>query len=344
MNGKKTVFVGMSGGVDSSLSAFLLKQQGYHVVGAYMKNWSKDLPGMHCPWAEDLADAKRVATKLGIDFLVFDFERDYKEKVVDYMLEEFRLGRTPNPDVMCNQEIKFKLFFEIARQRGADLIATGHYARTTDGKLLMAKDQNKDQTYFLYRVSSEALRQTIFPLGDMLKSDVKKMAEENGLHNAYKKESMGVCFVGDVGMRDFLQEYFETKFGDIIEEESGEVLGRHSGAIFYTIGQRHGMSVGSDLPYYVTRKDVEKNIVYVSKNINHANLWTKNIKLKEIFLREKILDGEEIFVRLRHRAELLPAIFKDNSLLFDGEIRVTADGQSAVLYKNGVCLGGGVIN
>jgi tRNA (5-methylaminomethyl-2-thiouridylate)-methyltransferase len=299
---------------------------------------------MHCPWAEDLADAKRVATKLGIEFLVFDFEKDYKEKVVDYMLEEFRLGRTPNPDVMCNQEIKFKLFFEIARQRGADLIATGHYARTADGKLLMARDQNKDQTYFLYRVSSEALRQTIFPLGDMLKTDVKKMAEENGLHNAYKKESMGVCFVGDVGMRDFLQEYFETKFGDIVEEESGEILGKHSGAIFHTIGQRHGLNVGSDLPYYVTRKDVEKNIVYVSKNINHENLWTRKIDLKEVFLREKITDGEKIMVRLRHRAELLPVVFKDSSLLFDEEIRVTADGQSAVLYKNGVCLGGGVIN
>lgn len=343
MNGKKTVFVGMSGGVDSSLSAFLLKQQGYHVVGVYMKNWSKDLPGMHCPWAEDLADAKRVATKLGIEFLVFDFEKDYKEKVVDYMLEEFRLGRTPNPDVMCNQEIKFKLFFEIARQRGADLIATGHYAKAADGKLLMAKDQNKDQTYFLYRVSSEALKKTIFPLGDMLKNDVKKMAEENGLHNAYKKESMGVCFVGDVGMRDFLQEYFETKFGDIIEEESGEVLGRHSGAIFYTIGQRHGMNVGSGLPYYVTRKDIEKNIVYVSKNINHENLWTRKINLKEVFLREKIVGGEKILVRLRHRAELLPVVFDDNSLLFDEEIRATASGQSAVLYKDGVCLGGGIV-
>ena len=193
----------MSGGVDSSLSAVLLKEQGYHVVGVYMKNWSRDLPGMKCPWAADLADAKRVAVKLGIDFKVFDFETEYKQKVVDYMLEEFGKGRTPNPDIMCNQEIKFKLFYETAREQGADLIATGHYARTDGKNLLRVVDENKDQTYFLYRISEEALAHTLFPIGEMLKPDVKKLAAEKGLKNAYKKESMGVCFVGEVGMEDF---------------------------------------------------------------------------------------------------------------------------------------------
>ena len=199
----KTVYVGMSGGVDSSVSALLLKEQGYHVVGVYMKNWSKDLPGMKCLWAEDLADAKRVAVKLGIPFEVWDFEEEYRKKVVEYMLSEFRKGNTPNPDIMCNQEIKFKLFYEKAMEAGAGFIATGHYARIIDNQLARAVDENKDQTYFLYRISEEALTHTIFPIGEMKKPEVKKLAKEKGLHNAYKKESMGVCFVGEFGMKDF---------------------------------------------------------------------------------------------------------------------------------------------
>ena len=226
----KTVYVGMSGGVDSSVAAMLLLEQGYKVVGVYMKNWSRDLPGMKCPWAEDLADAKRVAVKLGIDFLVWDFEKEYREKVVEYMLSEFRAGNTPNPDIMCNQEIKFKLFYEKAMEAGADFIATGHYARVGRNlrefhrknyadlprtSLLRAVDENKDQTYFLYRISEEALSHTLFPIGDMMKPEVKKLAAEKGLHNAYKKESMGVCFVGEVGMKDFLKENIDVLPGEI---------------------------------------------------------------------------------------------------------------------------------
>lgn len=289
----KTVYVGMSGGVDSSVSALLLKEQGYQVKGVYMKNWSRDLPGMKCPWAEDLADAKRVAVKLGIDFEAWDFEKDYHDKVVNYMLEEFKKGNTPNPDIMCNQEIKFKLFYETAMEKGADFIATGHYARTLDGKLSRAVDEKKDQTYFLYRISNEALKHTIFPIGGMLKKDVKKLAEENGLHNAYKKESMGVCFVGEVSMKDFLKEYIDTKPGEIREIENEKIVGRHDGAVFYTIGQRHGLyisgakgEVNSGLPYYVVKKDLEKNIVYVSKNLNNAEIWTDELKLKDIVIRD----------------------------------------------------------
>ena len=278
------VFVGMSGGVDSSVAAALLVEQGHDVTGVYMKNWSEDLPGMYCPWAEDVADAKRVAVGLGIDFQVFDFQKEYKQKVVDYMIREYQAGRTPNPDVMCNQEVKFKLFLEAALAAGAEYIATGHYARTyspagpvarsapenfsgelkifsgatpprathradsylSEGQLFRAHDDNKDQTYFLYRVTSEALAKTMFPLGDFTKAEVRQMAKERGLWTASKKESMGICFVGQVGIREFLSEYVETSPGDIIDQPTGAVVGRHDGAIFYTLGQRHGLNVGGD--------------------------------------------------------------------------------------------------
>lgn len=340
----KTVYLGMSGGVDSSVSALLLQQQGYKVIGVYMKNWSKDLPGMKCPWAEDLADAKRIATKLDLDFEVWDFEDAYKNKVVDYMLTEFKKGNTPNPDVMCNQEIKFKLFYEEAMKRGADYIATGHYAKTDGKNLLLAKDDNKDQTYFLYRMSQESLEHTLFPIGDMLKPDVKKLAQENNLHNAYKKESMGVCFVGEVGMKDFLKEYIEVNPGEIREDETEKVLGYHEGAVFYTIGQRHGLYIGGGFPYYVVRKDLEKNIVYVSKNLNNAELWTKELPLNNVLIRgEKITSTRPVTVRLRHRAPLIPATFDGEKIIFENSIKKPAAGQSAVIYQGDICIGGGII-
>ena len=332
----------MSGGVDSSVSALLLKQQGYRVIGVYMKNWSKDLPGMKCPWAEDLADAKRVAVKLDLDFEVWDFEEAYKQKVVDYMLEEFKKGNTPNPDIMCNQEIKFKLFYEEAMKRGADYIATGHYAKTDGKNLLRANDENKDQTYFLYRMSKESLEHTLFPIGGMLKPDVKKLAEENGLHNAYKKESMGVCFVGEVGMKDFLKEYIDVEPGEIREIETDEVLGYHEGAIFYTIGQRHGLYIGGGLPYYIVKKDLDKNIIYVSKNLNEENLWTNELELKDLFLRTDDMKSE-ILVRLRHRAPLIKATFDGKKLIFEKPIKRIASGQSIVFYDDQICLGGGIV-
>lgn len=339
----KTVYLGMSGGVDSSVSALILKQQGYRVVGVYMKNWSKDLPGMKCPWAEDLADAKRVAVKLDLDFEVWDFEEAYKKKVVDYMLAEFKKGNTPNPDIMCNQEIKFRLFYDEAMKRGADFIATGHYARNCDNKLLRAADENKDQTYFLYRMPQEALEHTLFPIGEMLKPDVKKLAEQNGLHNAYKKESMGVCFVGEVGMKDFLKEYIETEPGEIRELETEQVLGYHEGAIFYTIGQRHGLYIGGGLPYYVVKKDLPHNIIYVSKNLNAADLWTSELTLKDIFWREKSVTPAQIMVRLRHRAPLIPATFDGEKVIFEKPIKRIAAGQSVVFYDGEICLGGGIV-
>ena len=378
-NDKKTVYVGMSGGVDSSVSAMLLKEQGHRVIGVYMKNWSEDLPGMKCPWAEDLADAKRVAVKLGISFEVWDFEDEYRKRVVEYMLSEFKAGNTPNPDIMCNQEIKFKLFYEKAMKAGADYIATGHYARVKKANngatLLRAADENKDQTYFLYRISDEALAHTIFPIGNLTKPEVKKIAEENGLHNAYKKESMGVCFVGEVGMKDFLKEYIDIKPGEIREIESKKVLGYHEGAVFYTIGQRHGLylngekgAVNDGLPYYIVKKDTKNNIIYVSKNLNNENIWTRELELRDVLMRTNMADsrhfatnGERVseephndgrdeacrelavLVRLRHRAPLIPATFDGKSLYFEKRIKRPASGQSAVFYNEEECLGGGII-
>lgn len=344
----KTVFLGMSGGVDSSVAAYLLRQQGYRVVGVYMKNWSRNLPGMKCPWAEDLADAKRIAVMLDLEFEVFDFETEYKQKVVDYMLSEYQKGNTPNPDIMCNQEIKFKLFADTAFERGADFVATGHYARCDGEKLLRAADENKDQTYFLYRISSSILPKTLFPIGDMLKPDVKALAEKLKFPVAHKAESMGVCFVGEANIKDFLSSYLETSPGEIRDIKSNHVLGYHDGAIFYTLGQRHGLNLGDGLPYYVVKKDIAKNIVYVSRNLNESQLWHDSVKLKDPILRIAPIALEqplEVQARIRHRAPLVPAIYNSKShiLKFQAAQKALTPGQSIVFYQGEVCLGGGII-
>jgi tRNA-specific 2-thiouridylase len=336
------VYVGMSGGVDSSLAAALLVEQGYDVTGVYMKNWSQDLPGMKCPWADDLADAKRVAVQLGIDFTVFDFEREYREKVVQYMIDTYQEGRTPNPDIMCNQEVKFKLFLDAALEQGAEMIATGHYARTENATLLRAKDDNKDQTYFLYRVTGDALTKTIFPLGGYTKPEVRAMAKERGLYTASKKESMGVCFVGQVGMREFLGQYVQTEPGNIIDTQTRRVIGQHDGAIFYTLGQRHGLNVGGGLPYYVVGKDMAKNEVYVSTKLHDESMWKKEVTLEALHWINQPTEGE-VLARVRHRAPLIPARLQGATLRLDEPQRAVTPGQSVVLYRGDECLGGGIV-
>jgi len=338
------VYVGMSGGVDSSLTAALLVEQGYDVTGVYMKNWTQDLPGLKCPWADDLADAKRVAVQLGIDFEVFDFENEYKHKVVDYMIDEYKRGRTPNPDIMCNQEVKFRLFLDAALEHGADMIATGHYAKVKDGVLQLAQDTNKDQTYFLYRVTGEALEKTLFPLGGYTKPEVRKMAEGRGLYTAAKKDSQGICFVGQIGIRDFLREYVTPAAGNIVDKQTGAVVGRHDGAIFYTLGQRHGLDVGGGLPYYVVGKDMDKNEVYVSRDLGDEELWKKEVTLADIhWINQPPAENAQLSIRIRHRAPLVAATLRGDALHLDEPQRAVTPGQSIVIYEGDVCLGGGIV-
>lgn len=341
------VFVGMSGGVDSSVTAALLVAAGHDVTGVFMKNWAQDLPGFKCPWREDLADAKRVAVQLGIPFKIFDFQDEYRHKVVDYLIEGYEQGITPNPDIMCNQEVKFKLFLETALSDGAEMIATGHYAQVEDGTLLQAKDGNKDQTYFLYRVTKEALGKTLFPLGGMTKPEVRKKATELGLITADKKDSVGICFVGEIGIKDFLKNFVESEPGDIVDVDSQKVVGQHDGALFYTIGQRHGLNVGGGMPYYVVGKDVSKNEVYVTTDLNNATLWQKEFTIASTHWINGAPTNSKLQVRTRHRAPLVECTVQQDDkktvVTLKDEIRALTPGQSAVFYDGDICLGGGVI-
>lgn len=374
------VYVGMSGGVDSSVTAAMLKEQGYDVTGVYMKNWSQDLPGMICPWKQDYQDAKRVAVQLGIPFKMYDFETEYRQRVVDYMVTEYRAGRTPNPDVMCNQEVKFKLFLETCLNDGADMIATGHYARVAKsqesrvtsqgtsaaepphGSYLMthnsaaelhtAANTEKDQTYFLYRVTEDALKHSLMPIGEFTtKVEVRAKAKELSLATAEKKDSQGICFVGKVGIKDFLlHELGEQPHGRIIDQ-NGVTVGEHDGAIFYTIGQRHGLQVGGGLPFYVVGKDMAQNEVYVTTNLQDSRLWRKDLQLTDLhWINEPPEKGKTYHVRLRYRAPLVACKIhlKDSPLggatiSLSEEVRAITPGQSAVIYEDSRVVGGGIV-
>ncbi|HSX31447.1 MAG TPA: tRNA 2-thiouridine(34) synthase MnmA [Candidatus Saccharimonadales bacterium] len=369
------VYVGMSGGVDSSVTAAMLKEQGYNVTGVYMKNWSEDLPGMICPWKQDYQDAKRVAVQLGIPFKMYDFQKEYRQKVVDYMVAEYRAGRTPNPDIMCNQEVKFRLFLDTALADGADLIATGHYARVgrdmghvagSMGRgtknhapyymphttLCVAANAEKDQTYFLYRVSAEALARSLMPIGDFAtKDEVRTKAAELGLATAGKKDSQGICFVGKIGIKDFLlHELGEQPHGRIVDQ-NGATVGEHDGAIFYTIGQRHGLQVGGGLPFYVVGKDMAKNEVYVTTQLDDERLWRRELQLTDLhWINAPPETGKTYHVRTRYRAPLVPCqLHLKDSPLGTAHIELTEDiraitpGQSAVIYDGNHVLGGGIV-
>ncbi len=340
---EKTVYIGMSGGVDSSLSAALLKEQGYIPVGVFMKNWTADIAGMSCSWREDYQDAKRVASKLGIELRVYDFQKQYREKVVDYMVEGYRAGRTPNPDIVCNQEVKFKLFLETALSEGATYISTGHYVRSTAGRLYMGTDTNKDQSYFLYRVSKQALQKSLFPIGSLVKSQVREMAKDRGLSTADKKDSQGICFVGKVGIKEFLLQELGTQPHGPIVDQNGKEIGKHDGALFYTIGQRHGLQLGGGLPYYVVDKNMDTNTVYVSQLLDDERMWRSNLSLADIHWIREPHKNQKLSIRTRYRAPLIDARVDGNTVQLAFPVRAITAGQSAVIYDRDEVLGGGII-
>ena len=343
----KTVFVGMSGGVDSSVTAALLKSQGYRVVGVYMQNWTRDVGGVECPWRKDLADARAVAAHLDIPLRVFDFQKEYKAKVVDYMVAEYRAGRTPNPDVMCNQEIKFNLFLNTALEAGADLIATGHYAGIVDGQLLKGRDQSKDQSYFLYRIDRRALEKTLMPIGELQKPEVRSQASELGLPTAAKPDSQGICFVGEVGVRPFLSQYIDAEPGPITLQD-GRVIGQHAGAIFYTIGQRHGLGVGGGRPFYVVAKDMATNTVVVTPNPDDLELYCDEFAIESAHWLGEAPDPNRGYqVVTRYRGQPVGCRVRVEGLGYRVEMakadRAITPGQSAVIYDGDVVIGGGIV-
>ena len=421
--GKKSVFIGMSGGVDSSVSALLLKKQGYNVTGVFIKVWQPEWLAHTsvCTWREDRLDAMRVAAKLEIPFITLDLEKEYKKEVVDYMISEYRAGRTPNPDVMCNAYVKFGGFYDWAMEQGADFVVTGHYAQVTEevGKVVsgglsensekatvapsghvsspagaalplaafaaprvpseatvtfslsVGTDQNKDQSYFLWTLKKEQLPHILFPVGNISKPEVRKLAKKFGLPNAEKKDSQGLCFLGKIDVKEFLSHYMSNKIGDALDID-GNVIGEHDGAFFFTIGERHGFNITkktpNDEPYYVISKDVEENTITVSNKSIEGQLpnGRKEVKLENVnWINGNIPEtGSTLEARSRYREPLqkikiiggamteditrnignIATVDKEITIQFEKPQYTLSAGQSLVIYDGNVCLGGGVIS
>lgn len=350
---KKTIFVGLSGGVDSAVTAAILKKEGHNVVGVFIRTWQPDF--IECSFRQDRLDAMRVASFLDIPFLECGAEAEYKKSVADYMIEEYRGGRTPNPDVMCNREIKFGVFWNFAKSHGADCIATGHYARVMEHKtqnmehkmLKVAHDSTKDQTYFLYRLTSKDLEHVLFPIGHLKKTEVRKLAEKFGLPNAVKKDSQGVCMLGDLDLKKFLSHYIKESIGDVLNEQ-GEVIGYHDGAIYLTLGERHGFTITkktpSDKPYYIVSKDIEKNSITVSMDKKASEIGAKlKIPLEKVtWIFELPKKDKSYTAQIRYHGEYLPCTVEDSSVVFFEPVLV-ASGQSVVIFDGDMCLGGGIV-
>jgi len=353
----KTVVVGISGGVDSSVAALLLKQQGYNVIGLFMRNWDStinndylgnpNLDNSICPQEEDYNDAKAVCEKLGIPLHRVDFVKEYWDNVFTYFLDELKKGRTPNPDVMCNKYIKFDLFLEKALELGADYVATGHYARIIDGKLARAVDLNKDQSYFLAYVDSLKFSKVLFPIGDLEKPMVRKIALENDLVTAKKKDSTGICFIGERNFTKFLENYLPNQPGNIVNIETGKKVGNHIGLMYYTIGQRRGLNLGgNDDKSYVVKKDLSNNTLYVASGDENNYLYSTSAIIEDFnFLTEDRPEYCTCKFRYRQKDINIKVEYlsdKTIKVTYDGAKAVTP-GQFCVLYLGDICLGGGMI-
>ena len=353
----KKVVIGMSGGVDSSVAAILLQKQGYEVIGLFMRNWDSLADGElngpttasgQCPQEEDYEDAKAVCEKIGISLHRKDFVKEYWDYVFTYFLDELKKGRTPNPDIMCNKYIKFDMFEKEARKLGADYIATGHYARLQDGKLLRGVDSNKDQTYFLSQVSSEHFKNVLFPIGDMEKSEVRKIAEEYDLITAKKKDSTGICFIGERNFKNFLKNYLPNQPGDVINIETNEVMGKHIGLMNYTIGQRKGINIGgTEDKMFVVGKDLEKNVLYICLGEDNDYLVSTSCIVDQMnYLVEEL--PRECTAKFRYRQKDVNVSIEkinDNEIVvkYPQGVKAVTPGQACVLYLDDVCLGGGII-
>ncbi len=352
---KNHIIVGMSGGVDSSVTAFLLKEAGHHVTGVFMKNWEEDDTDTFCPASKDMADAQSVCDTLQIELQRVNFAAEYWENVFVDFLAEYNAGRTPNPDILCNREIKFKAFLHYAKQQGADYIATGHYARIIDSQLYKGLDPQKDQSYFLYTLTREQLSQSLFPVGELNKIDVRDIAKKMGLSTHAKKDSTGICFIGERKFKNFLNEYVKARQGEIKTLE-GKTIGTHDGLMFYTLGQRQGLKIGgkkdaSEQPWYVVAKNIVDNTLLVAQGHDHPALYTHQLITAQVHW----INGEpdhfpyKASAKTRYRQTDQPCIIepideKQYKVTFDSPQRAVTPGQSVVFYQGELCLGGGIIN
>ncbi len=359
MKKEEKIIVGLSGGVDSSVTALLLQQQGYETEGLFMKNWEEDDSQEYCSAAEDVKDAQSICDKLGIKLNTVNFSIEYWEEVFERFVKEYSEGLTPNPDILCNREIKFKAFLEHATDLGGEKIATGHYARVAEKDevffLLRGKDQNKDQSYFLYTLGQQELSRTLFPVGELDKLEVRQLAEKAGLVTHDKKDSTGICFIGERPFREFLSKYIPAQVGEIKTPE-GQVIGQHAGAMYYTFGQRKGLGIGgvkgvSEEPWFVVGKDVEKNIVIAAQGHDHPLLFSQGLEAKELHWvsRNKLKGKFRCTAKTRYRQVDQPCVVEPIGddlvkVVFDETQRAVTPGQSVVFYQGEICLGGGVIH
>lgn len=353
------IMVGMSGGVDSSVAAYLLLQMGHHVQGLFMKNWEEDDDAEHCSAAVDLQDAEQVARQLDIELITRNFSAEYWDRVFQYFLEEYKFGRTPNPDVICNKEIKFKTFLDHAIELGADYIATGHYARTRKDNgmvhLLKGKDNNKDQSYFLYALNQQQLSKALFPLGELDKPEVRDIAKQQGFGNSSKKDSTGICFIGERNFKDFLKRYLPAKPGEMRTPE-GKLIGKHDGLMYYTLGQRQGLGIGgrqdsNGQPWFVVDKDLTSNTLIVAQGHDHRLLFSQKLIAKNLnwICQKPTQLPFRCFAKTRYRQEdqaCQITAFQENAceVSFDQPQRAVTPGQSVVFYQGEECLGGGIID